>query len=281
LNTPISEAALVGVGVGLALNGFRPVCEIMFGDFITLAADQLINHAAKFPYMYNGQVSVPLIVRTPMGGKRGYGATHSQSLEKHFLGLPNTQVLALNSRVDPGHVYDALFALNDRLALVIENKLLYAQKRPVQMPAGFVVEQSDDQFPTIRIRSENPPDVTVLCYGGLLQEIEQAVERVFDEEEIVCEIVCPTRLYPFDPWPVVDSVRQSGRLLVVEEGVSFAAFGSEVVSQICERCPGELRALRRLGAPRHPIPSSGPLEKQLLPGEESVRRAIVEMCGCG
>ena len=107
-NTPISEALIVGLGNGLALAGMRPVCEIMFGDFLTLAADQWLNHAAKFRYMYNEQVHVPLILRTPMGGRRGYGPTHSQSIEKHFLGVPGTRVLAMNHRSDPGEFYDYL-----------------------------------------------------------------------------------------------------------------------------------------------------------------------------
>lgn len=280
-NTPISEAALVGVGIGLAMSGFRPVCELMFGDFLALAADQIINHAAKFPYMYNGQVSVPLIVRTPMGGKRGYGATHSQSLEKHFLGLPQTRVLALNPRVDPGRVYDELFNSIDRFTLVIENKLLYGMRLPEGSPDGFLVEHSDDAFPTTRIRSNADPDVTILCYGGMLPDVEQAVLAAFDEEEIVCEVVCPLQLYPFEPSAVADSVARSGRLLVVEEGLSFSAFGAEVVSQLCELLPGGLRALKRLGSPQHPIPSCGPLEKDVLPGEKSIRRAITDIAGRG
>ena len=99
-----------GNGIGLALAGMRPVCEIMFGDFLTLAADQIVNHASKFKWMYNDQVTVPTIIRTPMGGRRGYGATHSQCLEKHFLGVPGTVVLALHHRFDPHRLYESLFA---------------------------------------------------------------------------------------------------------------------------------------------------------------------------
>jgi 2-oxoisovalerate dehydrogenase E1 component len=278
LNTPISEAAVVGVGIGLAMNGFRPVCELMFGDFITLAADQIINHASKLPYMYNGQVSVPLVVRTPMGGKRGYGATHSQSLEKHFLGLPQTRVLALHPRIDPAAVYDEVFSSIDRFTLVIENKLLYALRLPDAVPEGFVIEHSDDQFPTTRIGSDAPPDVTILTYGGLLPDVERAIQTAFDEDEIVAEVICPTQLYPFDPWPVVESVGRSSRLLVVEEGLSFSAFGAEVIAEICERAPGALRGVRRIGAPAHPLPSCGPLERALLPSETSIRCAMQELC---
>jgi pyruvate/2-oxoglutarate/acetoin dehydrogenase E1 component len=101
LTTPISEAAIVGLASGMALKGLLPIVEIMFGDFVTLAADQLVNHAAKFRWMYNDQVRVPLVVRTPMGGRRGYGPTHSQSLEKMFMGIPGLKVVAPNTLGDP------------------------------------------------------------------------------------------------------------------------------------------------------------------------------------
>jgi 2-oxoisovalerate dehydrogenase E1 component len=276
-NMPISEAALVGLGSGLALQGWLPVCEIMFGDFLALAFDQWLNHAAKFRYMYNEQVRVPLIVRTPMGGKRGYGPTHSQSLEKHFLGVPGTRVLALHARYDPGLVYDTLFATIDHPTLVIENKLLYGVRVSDQAPACFVLEHTADLFPTTRLRPIGPPDVTILCYGGLVHEVERAVERVFDEHEVICEVLCPLQLYPLNPWPIMASVQQSGRLLVVEEGVGFAAFGAEAVAQLVEHAPGVVRQVRRLAGPLHPIPSCGPLEKALLPGEQQIIEAVVQL----
>lgn len=276
-NTPISEAALIGIGNGLALQDWLPVCEIMFGDFLTLAFDQLLNHAAKFRYMYNEQVRVPLIVRTPMGGKRGYGPTHSQSIEKHFMGLPGTMMLALHARYDPGRIYDELFATIDRPTIVIENKLLYGLRVTDQVPAGFVLEHSNERFPTTRLRPEGPPDVTILCYGGMLSEAESAVDHLFDAHDLICEVVCPTQLYPLNPWPIVESLQKSGRLLVVEEGISFAAFGAEVIAQIAESAPGVLQQVCRVASARQPIPSCGPLEKILLPGEQHIIQAVVDL----
>ena len=277
-NTPISESAIVGIGNGLALSGLIPVCEIMFGDFLTLAADQWINHASKFRYMYNDQVDLKLVVRTPMGGKRGYGPTHSQSLEKHFLGLPGTQVLAVHHRDDPGALYDALFATIDRPTLVVENKLLYGLRAADLAPKGFALERSDEPFPTTRLRPEGRADLTILCYGGMLVDVEKALETLFDEHEIAAEVICPTKLYPFNPWPVVESVKRTGRLLVAEEGIGFAAFGAEVVAQVMEQAPGAIRKLKRLSSPAHPIPSSGPLEKAVLPGASHVEAAALELC---
>ncbi len=276
-NTPISEAAIVGLGNGLALEGFIPVVEIMFGDFLTLAADQLINHAAKFRYMYNDRVRVPLVVRTPMGGKRGYGPTHSQSLEKHFLGLPGTLMLALNARVDPGEIYDTLFASIDRPTIVIENKLLYGALLPQEAPAGFAWERSDERYPTTRLRPASAPDLTILCYGGMMPEAEAAVQRLFEEYEVACEILCPTQLYPFNAWPLVESVKRSGRLLVVEEGIGFASLAAEAVAQVVEAAPGALRRIKRLAARPHPIPSSLPLEKMVLPAADDIVREALPL----
>jgi pyruvate/2-oxoglutarate/acetoin dehydrogenase E1 component len=114
ITTPISEAGIVGVAAGMALRGLLPVVEIMFGDFITLIADQVINHAAKFRWMYNNQVRVPIVIRTPMGGRRGYGPTHSQTMEKFFIGVPGLRVLAPNTFCDPGDLLSkAIFEDND------------------------------------------------------------------------------------------------------------------------------------------------------------------------
>lgn len=279
-NCPISEAAIVGVGNGLALAGMRPVCEIMFGDFMGLAFDQWVNHAAKFRWMYNDQVTVPLVVRTPMGGRRGYGPTHSQSLEKHFLGVPGTQVLALNSRLDPFELYGELFRTLDRPTLVIENKLLYGMRLNAAVPAGFHAELSDEPFPTLRLRPDGPADVTIVCYGGLLTEVEAAAVKLFDEWEIIAEVICPARLEPFDARAVVESARRTGRLVVAEEGQSFAGFGAEVVATVAAVLPRGLRSARRVGPLAVPIPAAASAEREALPGCDAVvaaaRRAVAD-----
>jgi 2-oxoisovalerate dehydrogenase E1 component len=276
-NMPISESLIVGLGNGLALGGRLPVCEIMFGDFLTLCADQLINHASKFRYMYNDQTQVPLIVRTPMGGRRGYGPTHSQSIEKHFLGLPDTKVLAVHHRHDAGEIYDRLFAIIDQPTLVIENKVLYGQRVTDEMPVGFFLERSDEDFPTTRIRPDARADVTIVCYGEMLREVENAVVKLFDDHEIVCEVICPAQLYPLNLHPISESVSRSGRVLVVEEGIGFAGFGAEVISQLIERTPGISVLARRLACPEQPIPACAQMEKEMLPKADSIIRTIVEM----
>lgn len=276
-NTPISEAAIVGTGVGLALGGHPTLVEIMFGDFLSLAFDQIVNVACKLQATYHRQVEVPLIVRTPMGGKRGYGPTHSQSIEKHLLGVPGLTVLALNDRLCPARVYERLLETLSAPTLVIENKLLYTRFLKTDNPSGFEVLVSDERFPTVRIAPvDEDPDLTVVCYGGMLDEVEAAVGEAFFEDEIICEIVCPTLLQPFNVGPIVESASRTARVLVVEEGPSVCALGSEVMAQLAERGVA-LDAAGRLGY-NYTIPASSPLELRLLPNKESVLEAIRSLC---
>jgi hypothetical protein len=159
-NTPISELAIVGIGNGLALGGFRPVVEIMFGDFVTLALDQWVNHAAKFAFMFADKVTVPLVVRTPMGGKRGYGATHSQSLERHVVGVPGTRVLCLHHRYPAAELYRAIFDALDTPTFVMENKVLYGKTASAVAPNGYSLSLSDERFPTVRLSPPDSPQLT-------------------------------------------------------------------------------------------------------------------------
>jgi len=276
-NTPISEGAITGISNGLALAGMRPVCEIMFGDFLTLAADQLINHASKFRWMYNDQTSIPVVIRTPMGGRRGYGATHSQSLEKHFLGLPGTIVLATHARYDPYLLYRELFDSVDCPVLVIENKTQYGEFVTHCTAEGFWCEHSDEAFPTTRIRAAGKPDVTIVCYGGMLTEAEKALDALFDRHEILAEVICPAQIYPLRLAAIVDSARVSGRVVVVEEGQGFCGFGSEVAASLCETLADPPK-IRRLYAAPNPIPCCKPAEAMCLPDAEAIVNACVEIC---
>jgi len=276
-NSPISEGALLGVGNGLSLANLRPVVEIMFGDFLTLTADQWINHAAKFPWMYNDQVQMPVVVRTPMGGRRGYAATHSQSLEKHFLGLPGTQVLCLHHRMSPAQLYRDLLASIDRPTLVIENKILYGQWADPAPPAGFQLHQSDDAFPVTRLATGETPDVTIVALGGMSTDAEQAAIELFEEHEIVCDLFFPTQLYPFDIGILQESLTASRRLLVIEEGQGFVSWSSEVVAQASERFGGQSVLARRLASAPTPIPAARPFEEQCLVGKQAIIDHTTEM----
>lgn len=234
-NTPISEPAITGVATGMAIGGLRPMAEIMFGDFSTLIFDQIMNHASKFYSMYNKQLDVPLIVRTPMGGRRGYGPTHSQSLEKYFLGIPNIKIIALNNRISPEIIYGRVFT-EKQPVFVIENKVLYTRMLNTKEIPGFEIQQTDEEYPTLKISPKGAkPDITLLCYGGMLEEAEKIIDRAFDEAEIICELVCPVLISPYISPAVIDSVKQTKRLLTIEEGSSYGAYSSEVFSVLAEK----------------------------------------------
>ncbi len=278
--TPISEASIVGVGAGMALRGLRPVVEIMFGDFITLAADQLVNHAAKFRWMYNDQVRVPLVVRTPMGGRRGYGPTHSQTLEKLFLGVPGLRVLAPAALGDPGELlFRAIRETEDPL-LFVENKLLYLQ--PVLDAASLgeftLVSHAQGERPTapaysLTIQGAPSPTLTIAAYGYMAELARQAMLRLAYEDEIFAELVVPTQLAPCELQPIIDSAAHTGRLLTVEEGTLSLGWGSEVLARGSEALGDRLVSARRIAAAEVPVPASGPLEAAALPGVEEIVQA--------
>lgn len=273
-NTPISEAAITGVGTGLALAGMQPVVEIMFGDFMTLTFDQLYNHACKFNKMYNDQVCVPLVIRTPMGGKRGYGPTHSQSLEKHFLGITDLTIVALNYRVAPSRIYRSVFKEKNP-TLVIENKILYTKRIQTQVLLGYEAFVSDEDYPTLKLSPLNKqPDLTVLCYGEILEDVEKAIELAFDEEEIICEIICPSQINPIQMEPILASIGKTQRLLTVEEGTNIASYSSEVAARVMEENI-HLKAFGRI-ANNEIIPSSYFSELETIPNSNSIFEKIKE-----
>lgn len=277
-NTPISEGAITGIGCGLALAGHIPVVEIMFGDFMALAFDQLLNHAAKFGDMYNDQAQSHLIVRTPMGGGRGYGPTHSQTLDKHFMGIPGLSVVAINALVDPATLYKAVIERDKGVFLMIENKLLYASYLKDSMPEGFTHEVSDELYPVSVIAPDaSQIDLTVVAYGGMVDPILGLLKDLFVEYELAVQLVVPTRIYPFRVEPYLDVLQKTGKLLILEEGQGFAGFGAEFVSQVIEEVPQHFDTIQRLSPETCAIPASGPLEKEVLVSREKILNTILKV----
>ena len=274
-NTPISEAVIVGLGSGLALSGFIPIIEIMFGDFTTLIFDQILQHATKFRMMFNGKVNVPLLIRTPMGGKRGYGPTHSQSLEKHFLGIPDLVVLALNSRVDPSETYQAIMRQLTSPVLLIENKSLYTTRINTNNLIEYNIFESNEDFKSLIISPKTAiPKYTIICYGGMLDDVEKALIKLLLEEEIYCEVICPTLISNTNVYPIIESLSKTNCLLVVEEGSSIASWGSEVISRIVESGT-EIKKLFRISNDSI-VPSYLTLELEVLPNINVIFNKIKE-----
>ena len=277
LTTPISEAAITGVGIGLALAGRRAFVEIMFGDFITLAFDQIINNASKFFHMYNGKLSCPVVVRAPMGGRRGYGPTHSQSLERFLLGIDNCCLISPNSLIPLGLQLEGLKSLNCP-AIVAENKIDYTLRDFVPDPA-YVIDVDNALFPTVRIAPANAQaNVTILSYGAMARFIADLLPRLFEEGDAICELIVPTALNPFDPRPALEFVGRTGRLVVVEEGSSSAGFGAEAIARI-EELAGDRIVAARLGSYPVPPPSVPALEAEVLPTLARLVEVIARFLG--
>ncbi len=284
LTTPISEASIVGVSGGMALRGLKPVAEIMFGDFLTLAADQLVNHVSKFRWMYNDQARVPMVVRTPMGGRRGYGPTHSQSLEKLFMGVPGLKVVAPNTVTDPAALLEAAIYDQDPV-LFIEHKLLYT--RPV-LEAGspelqdFQVEITDKQYPEFVLKPTYAvaPALTIACYGYNFELARQAAVDLLYEYELFSEIVLFSQLSPFDTGALQESLSRSQRLLVIEEGGLTLGWGAEIVARVAESGL-RLKNVARVAALDLPVANSRTLEEAILPSPERIMQAARKCVGMG
>ena len=278
ITTPISEAGLVGVANGMALRGLRPVAEIMFGDFMALAADQIINHAAKFEGMYNCQVRCPVTIRTPMGGRRGYGPTHSQSIESAFLGLPGIEIVAPSPFHPVGELLRGAVLRSERPTLFIENKLMYP--RPLRLPDGasyvdsFAIRYGDGLYPTahLSIDAFQSCDLVLITYGGSAEMAIQAAEHLMIEREIACDVLVPSQLSPIALSDLMGSVLKAGRAIILEEGMRAWGWGAELAAELYEQAGGRIPGggIRRLGARPFTIPVSRPLEEFVLPQVQDV-----------
>jgi 2-oxoisovalerate dehydrogenase E1 component len=281
LSTPIAEAAIVGSANGMALAGMRPVAEIMFADFATLAADQLINFAAKFHAMYGGTATCPITLRLVSGGGRGYGPTHSQSLEHLFCGVPGLRVLALSQRHDPGRLLRSAVVDDDSPKVFVENKLLYAL-RPAERPPvdlQIVPEQGrEGNYPPLHYAPAGgrSADVTLVTYGGMTAIAETAMHQLLIEQELAFDYLVLTQLWPLDLVAVCDSVRRTGRLVVVEENNPAFGVSAAVISHVAQELKRSFTC-RAVGARPVPIPSARHLENAVLPCVAEVVAAVSDV----
>ena len=267
VNTPISEAAITGVAIGAAQSGLRPVVEIMFVDFLTLALDQLVNQAAKAHFMSGGQLTVPLVLRTQGGaGQRG-AAQHSQSLESWLTHVPGLKVVMPSRAVDAAGLLASAIA-DPNPVVFVENKTLYFRKEEVpEQPAPVPIGRA--------VVLRRGADVTVVALSRLVHEALAAAERLAAEDGIEVEVIDPRTLVPLDLETIVESVERTGRLVVAHEAVAHGGFGAELAAQVQEAAFDELDApIARVGAPFAPIPFSAPLEDAYLPGADEIVAAV-------
>jgi 2-oxoisovalerate dehydrogenase E1 component len=278
ISTPISEAGIVGMGVGLSLAGYKPFVEIMFGDFISYAFDQILSNASKFYGMYNGQIKVPLVIRAPMGGGRGYGPTHSQSLEKHFFGLNNISIIAPNYFSQISDIYSEV-TKESHTVLLIENKIDYGRLE-IEMPKNisYEIRNSNAVYSDLWFKPKaGNADVTIVTYGGGLSSALAAVDELFFEYEFIAQIVCLTKIYPLDIAPVLHIISTGQIVLTVEEGNIYSGFGAEVIASIAEHT--KISGIRyvRVGSENVPIPTVKSLEMEMLINKNRIITAIGEI----
>ncbi|MCD0502294.1 alpha-ketoacid dehydrogenase subunit beta [Bordetella petrii] len=269
-DTPISEASMANAAVGAALSGLKPVLEIMFMDFMTLTMDALVNQAAKARFMFGGQASVPMVVRTPHGGGISAGPQHSQCLEAWFAHIPGLKVVCPSN---PADAYGLLkSAIRDPDPVVfVENKALYAAKGEVPDDAGPI--------PMGQARLVRPGrDLTVVAYGAAVHKAELAA-RTLAGQGIEAEVLDLRTIQPWDEQAVLASLKRTHRLLIVHEAVEAFGVGAEIAARMADIGFDELDApIVRVAAPFVPVPFAPSLEAQYQPQEADVVAAAAKLC---
>ncbi len=252
VDTPISENMIMAAGVGAALSGTRPVVELRFADFGMCAADELVNQAAKNRYMFNGQSRVPLVVRQSIGMRGGTAAQHSQSTEAWWVHIPGLVVVTPSTPADNHGLLKAAIRCDDPV-VYLEHKGLWGMRGVVD-PDAAPIELGKAEV------VQSGTDITIVTWSGMRIECAQAA-RTLQEKGISVELIDLRTLWPWDREVVLASVAKTGRLLIAHEAVRVGGFGAEVAAEIGELLWSQLKApIRRLGAPRAPVPFSIPLE---------------------
>jgi pyruvate dehydrogenase E1 component beta subunit len=271
VDTPISEAGFTGIGVGAAMTGLRPVVDIMFGDFLTLIMDQIVNQAAKVHYMSGGKWRVPMVLRTTMGATRRSAAQHSQSLHAWASHAPGLKVVL------PSTPYDAKGLMktairDDNPVIFFEDKMMYKLKGPVP------TEEYTIPFGQADIKRPGS-DITIVATSSMVQ-VALGAATSLEEIGISAEVVDPRTTWPLDEKTIVESARKTSRAIVIDEGYGRYGVTSEIAAVIAEGAFYDLDGpVKRMGAMHVPVPFSPPLEDATVPNERSVFELARELCG--
>ena len=264
--TPISEQAIMGACVGAALAGFRPIAEIMLMNFVTVAMDQIVNHAAKLRFMSGGQTNVPLVIRTTTGVGVGFGGQHSDMLEAWFAHVPGLKIVTPSNAADAQGLMRAAIACNDPV-IFIENILCYAQQSD-DPGAGHFVPLGKAAVPV------EGGDVSLITYGRTVLDAI-AVAGELKDQGISVEVIDLRTIAPYDEAAVLASVRKTGRAVVLHEAVKAYGTGAEISARITERAFNELKApVQRVGGAFSPVPMANALEQAWIPTKDGIKAAI-------
>jgi pyruvate/2-oxoglutarate/acetoin dehydrogenase E1 component len=277
ITTPISESGIVGLGAGLALAGATAIVEMMFGDFVALAFDQIVNFASKSTAMYGQHTPLQLIVRCPSGGRRGYGPTHSQNLQKHFIGAPGLSLYEISP------FYDNLHLLRDILtastpALLFEDKVLYTMSM-------FTDGRADDLFRfdffddgTARVFADDLDvfDCVLLITGGIVHRALQAARSLLLDDDVAVLIIAPAKIYPLDLRHLRPLLARARTICIAEEGTAGGTWADTVAQQVHRELGGMRKPIRQIHARNSVIPTARHLEDLVLVQPKTIRDAVLE-----
>lgn len=272
IDTPISENSIMGAGIGTALLGMKPIVEMMFSDFVSVCFDGVFNQAAKVRFMSGEQYTLNMVIRLPGGSGGGTGPHHSQCLESIFFSIPGIKI------ANPSNAYDAKGLLKTAISsndpvLFFEHKKLYKQ--------SYIVPEEEYTIPFGKGRIvKEGKDLTIIAISYMVSIAMEVAEELKDEKGLDIEIIDPRTIIPLDTSIISDSVKKTSRLITLEEGPQRGGIGSEIVSIINEKCFDYLDSpMRRIASKNSPIPMSVPLEEQIIPNKNSIKKEILEYLG--
>jgi pyruvate dehydrogenase E1 component beta subunit len=272
-DTPLSESAIVGAAVGASLMGMRPVAEVMFADFATIAMDAIVNHAAKMRYMYGGALSAPLVLRMAYGGGMRFAAHHSQTVESWLANVPGLTIVMPSTSSDAKGLLKAAVRTPNPV-IFLEHKLLYNQKG--EIPEGEYI------VPIGKADIKRSGDGVTIVGTGMMVDRALGAARTLAQEGVSAEVIDLRSIQPLDEETILDSVEKTGRLVIVHEAPVRGGFGGEVAAVVANKAFGFLDApIQRVGAPWTPVPFSPPLEDVYLPREDDIIKAVQDVLGAG
>jgi pyruvate/2-oxoglutarate/acetoin dehydrogenase E1 component len=281
ISTPISEASLIGMSAGMAMSGLLPIVEIMFGDFLGITVDQLLNHLVKYKWVYKLADPIPVMVRTAMGGRRGYGPTHSQSLEPLLATIPGITIISPSHYHDPGEILLNSVLQDGSIKIFSEYKLLYSKSlvSSYNISDGISLRHSNNSiYPTAYLSNcdFNLPEVTIITFGGNALLAEEVLVDLLIEYEIDVEVILPSIIKPFPYKDILERIEEVEYICFIEESSKTHGWSSEIVSHLFENDLLVGKKLIRVGAKDFPIPSSIILEKKVLPQKSEIIALILE-----
>ena len=277
ISTPISEEGFTGFASGLAMRGYKPVVDLMFSDFMTLTLDMVINFLSKYPQMYGRELPLQIVIRSANGGYRGYGATHSQSMQKFFFGIPNVFVFEMSPFHDNEQVFKRMFSKN-KACIFFEEKIMYGSKMYLNSSNNiFNLDYigEDKNWAHLSI-GKCTSDIAIICPGGMSKMCLNASEKLLLDYEMESEVFIPSQLYPCEISDILKSLKNAKNILVVEESTSGAAWGScvlEAINNVLDNIDGKIKLL---SSKNSIIPSYKKLEEKVLIGEQDIINSAVE-----